>query len=74
MELLTLALFVLGLLFAALLVTQTVRRDLKSRERFEVELRRASMRARPNATARVRHAPHAPILRQHTHKSPPNSA
>jgi hypothetical protein len=74
MEFFTLALFVLGLLVAALLVTQTIRRELKSREQLEFELRRESMHARPIAKARGRHAPHAPVLRQHTQKSPPNSA
>ncbi len=74
MESLTLALFVLGLLIAALLVTLTIRRDLKLREELEVELRRESMHTRPVATARARHATHAHVMQQRTHKSPPNSA
>jgi hypothetical protein len=74
MESFTLTLFVLGLLIAALLVTQTIRRELKMREHLEGDLRRESMHVQQIATARRPHAPHAPNLQQHTRKSPPNSA
>jgi hypothetical protein len=73
MESFTLTLFVLGLLIAALLVTQTIRRELKMREQMEGELRRASMHMRRPAPARAPYTPHAPGLQQHTHNSPPNS-
>jgi hypothetical protein len=73
MESFTLTLFVLGLLIAALLVTQTVRRELKMREQMGGELRRELIHTRRAATARVPHAPHTHGLQQHTHKSPPNS-
>jgi hypothetical protein len=74
MESFTLTLFVLGLLIAALVVTQTIRRELKMREQMEGEMRRASMHMRPAAASRGPHAPHAPGMQQHTHKSPTNSA
>jgi hypothetical protein len=73
MESFTLTLFVLGLLIAALLVTQTIRRELKMREQMKGDLRRASMHMRRAAPARVPHATHAPGMQQHTHNSPPNS-
>ena len=69
MEMFTLLFFVLVLLVAAFLVTQTIRRDLKAREslklaRLEVErikdaARRAPVRARPDATVTA-HALHVP--------------
>ena len=74
METFTLTLFVLGLLIAALLVTQSIRRELKMREQVDGDLRRASMHMRPAAPAHSPHATHAHGLRQqHTHKSPPSS-
>jgi len=72
MESLTLALFVLGLLIAALFVTQTIRRDLKTREQLESDVRRDSVHARLNAVERA--ARQAAVARQHAHKSPHNSA
>jgi hypothetical protein len=74
MESFTLTLFVLGLLIAALLVTQTIRRELKMREQLQGELHQELMHMRRGATARGPHATHAPGLQQHIHKSPPNSA
>ena len=73
MESLTLALFVLGLLTAALFVTQTVRRDLKTRERLESDLRRDSLHARFNAVERAARQA-AAAAQQPAHKSPQNSA
>jgi hypothetical protein len=73
MESFTLTLFVLGLLIAALLVTQTIRRELKMREQLKGDLRRASMHMRRAAPAREPHATHAPGMQQHTHNSPSNS-
>jgi hypothetical protein len=73
MESFTLTLFVLGLLIAALLVTQTIRRDLKMRRQPEGDLRRLSMHMRRATPARGPHAAHVPGMRQHTHNSPPNS-
>jgi hypothetical protein len=73
MESFTLTLFVLGLLIAALLATQTIRRELKMREQLEGDLRRASMRMRRAAPARGPHATHAHGMQQHTHNSPPDS-
>jgi hypothetical protein len=74
METFTLTLFVLGLLIAALLVTQTIRRDLKMREQMGGNPRRELMHTRRVATVRVPHAPHAHGLQGHTHKSPSSSA
>ena len=73
MESLTLFLFVVGLLIAAFIVTQTIRRELKTREHLRSELRRESMHARLAAPAHNLHAPHAPDLRRRTHKSPLDS-
>jgi hypothetical protein len=70
MESLTLALFVLGLLIAAFLVTQIIRRELKTREQMEGYVRRESMRMYRAPLARE---PHAHGLQQQTHNSPPNS-
>ena len=72
MESLTLALFVFGLLIAALIVTQTIRRDLKMREQLESNVRRDSLHARLNAVERA--ARQAAVTQQPTHKSPQNSA
>jgi hypothetical protein len=72
MESLTLALFVLGLLIAAFLVTQSIRRELKTREQVEGYMSRESMHMRRAPSAREPHAPHAHGLQQHTHKSPSN--
>ena len=71
METFTLLFFVLALLIAALLVTQTVRRDIKARERMETDLRHVSTRARSVSTPHGPRALHDPALQQHTHKSPP---
>ena len=63
MEMFTLIFFVLMLLVAALLVTQTIRRDFKSRERPAGDTRRGQTHAR--------HALHSHPLQHHAHKSPP---
>jgi hypothetical protein len=73
MESLTLALFVLGLLIAAFLVTQIIRRELKTREQMEGYVRRQSRHMRRAPLARAPRAPHAHGLQQQTHRSPPNS-
>ena len=57
METLTLLFFVLTLLVAALLVTQTIRRDLKAREYVKGDLRRESIRARPHTAQRATSLP-----------------
>lgn len=57
METLTLLFFVLLLLVAALLVTQTIRRDLKARENVKRGVRRESIRARPHAAQRAASLP-----------------
>jgi hypothetical protein len=82
METLTLIFFVLMLLVIAFLFTQTIRRDLKARERLKLErlevqrlrvaARREPFKARPAATAHAPHALHAPTLQgraqeSHTH-------
>ena len=73
MESLTLFFFVVGLLIAALLVTQTIRRELKTREQLRAELRRESIHVRLAAPAHNLHAPHATGLRRQTHESPTDS-
>lgn len=73
METLTLALFVIGLLIVALLLTQTIRRDIKGREQLESEQRYESARARQVATIRSVRAQRSVVVQQHTHKSPQNS-
>lgn len=70
MEMFTLIFFVLTLLVAALIVTQTIRRDLKSQERTAIDTRRGSTHA-PHDPAR--HALHSPSLQHHAHKSPPRT-
>ena len=67
METFTLLFFVLMLLAAALIVTQTIRRDLKERERLESEMRRETKHARHPATQR---AFPSTSLQPHAHKSP----
>lgn len=74
MESLTLALFVIGLLIAALLVTLTIRRDLKMREQTSYDLRRDSLHARLEAVERAARARQAAVARQPVGKSPHNSA
>lgn len=66
MEMFTLIFFVLTLLVIALLVTQTVRRDLKSRERPVSGTRRGPTHARHAPAQHVIHP-----LQHHSHKSPP---
>ena len=68
-ESLTLILFVLALLVAALIVTQTIRRDLKARERLKSESRSVYIHSRAAVTARE---PHAPRVRRQTHESSTN--
>ena len=68
METLTLLFFVLMLLVAALLVTQTIRRDLKAREQIKGGVRREPIHARHHA---AQSALHSPSLQHHAHKSPP---
>jgi hypothetical protein len=68
METLTLLFFVLMLLVAGLVVTQTVRRELKDRERNEGVARRVPAYAPEHAAQRALHSPSLP---QRTHKSPP---
>lgn len=65
MEAFTLVFFVLMLFVAALLVTQTIRRDFKSRERIGGGAPRESLHARAHA---AQHALHP--LQHHAHKSP----
>lgn len=73
MESLTLALFVLGLLIAAFLATQTIRRDLKkARHQMSYDLHRDSLHARLEAVERA--ARQAAVARQQAHKTPHNSA
>jgi hypothetical protein len=57
METFTLLFFVLLLVVAALLVTQTVRRDLKARESVKGGARRESIRARPHTAQRATSIP-----------------
>jgi hypothetical protein len=66
METFTLLFFVLMLLAAALIVTQTIRRDLKERERAESEIRRETKHVRRDATHR---AFPSQSLQPHAHKS-----
>lgn len=74
MESLTLALFVFGLLIAALIVTQTIRRDLKMRAQTSYDPRRDSLQARLEAVERAARAQQAAVARQQAGKSPQNSA
>ena len=67
METLTLLFFVLMLIVVAFLVTQTIRRDLKARERTCFDPRRESMHTRHTPT---HHALHS-SLQHHVHKPPP---
>ncbi|HEV7889002.1 MAG TPA: hypothetical protein VGP08_00115 [Pyrinomonadaceae bacterium] len=57
METFTLLFFVLLLVVAALLVTQTIRRDLKARECVKGDVRRESIRARPHTARRATSLP-----------------
>ena len=66
METFTLLFFVLMLLIAALLVTQTVRRDLKAREHTGSYTRRARTHA-------AQHALNSQPIQNHAHKSPPRT-
>jgi len=68
METLTLIFFVLTILVAGFLATQTIRRDIRARERAGGGTRQVSVHMRPHAAQR---ALHSPALRQHAHKSPP---
>jgi len=68
METLTLIFFVLTILVAGFLATQTIRRDIKARERTESGTRRVPVPMRPQEAQR---ALHSPALRHHAHKSPP---
>jgi hypothetical protein len=73
MEEITFILFVLALLLAAFLATQTIRRDLKAREVLKNDLRRESTHARPSVTARGPRTTHAPPrMRRQSSESPPN--
>ena len=73
MESLTLFLFVLGLLLAALVVTQTIRRELKDRERLDSDLRRDTMHVRPDTSARAHGVMREQPAHQHAHKSSRNA-
>jgi hypothetical protein len=72
MELLTLSLFVLGLLIVAFLVTQSIRHDLKTRQHLSSDLRRDTLQARLEAVERA--ARQAAIAQQNAHRPPHNSA
>jgi hypothetical protein len=72
MESFTLFLFVLGLLVAAFIVTQIIRRELKDREQLESDTRRETLHARPEASARAPRMMRGQPMRQRAHKSPPN--
>ena len=67
METVTLLFFVLMLLVAALILTQTIRRDLATHGRNEVGTRRGP--AHRLHTQRNAHSTPPPL--RHTHKSPP---
>ena len=53
METFILLFFVLTMLVAAILVTQTIRRDLKAREQVKSDARRESIRARQHTAQRA---------------------
>lgn len=74
MELLTLSLFVLGLLIVAFLVIQTIRHDLKTRQQLSSEPRRDSLQARLEAVERAARARQAALAQQGAHRPPHNSA
>jgi hypothetical protein len=67
-ETFTLLFFVLTLLVAGFIVTQTIRRDLKARGRVGIDIRREPTHPRPHAAHRTLPS-HS--LQQHTHESPP---
>jgi hypothetical protein len=68
METFTLIFFVLMIFVAALLVTQTIRRELKARERTESTMRRVSLHMRPHS---ARSALPSPPYNTTRTKSPP---
>ena len=68
MEMLTLLFFVLTLIVVSFLVTQTIRRDFKARERAKSAVRRESMHASADTE---QHTLHSPSLQHQAHKSPP---